>query len=151
MDKQKENISIRLYDILIEEAAFGIFDLEGLKQDILELKSQGAELLWNKDSLVSVGKSTLDVVVMAENTDLLKFVLEEFVVKDNLDINRFNRSSETALDQANKIISAKIRAEIVGVLREYGAKTQDEVLKERKAQSTKQIESATKHGKTRQI
>lgn len=151
MDKQKENISIRLYDILIEEAAFGIFDLEGLKQDILELKSQGAELLWNEDSLVSVGKSTLDVVVMAENTDLLKFVLEEFVVKDNLDINRFNRSSETALDQANKIISAKIRAEIVGVLREYGAKTQDEVLKERKAQSTKQIESATKHGKTRQI
>lgn len=151
MDKQKENISIRLYDILIEEAAFGIFDLEGLKQDILELKSQGAELLWNEDSLVSVGKSTLDVVVMAENTDLLKFVLEEFVVKDNLDINRFNRSSETALDQANKIISAKIRAEIVGVLREYGAKTQDEVLKERKAQSTKQIESATKHVKTRQI
>ncbi len=151
MDKQKENLSIRLYDILIEEAAFGIFDLDGLKKDVLELKNQGAELLWNEDSLVSVGKSTLDVVVMAENADLLKFVLEEFVVKDHLDINKFNRTSETALDQANKIISAKIRAEIVGVLKEYGAKTQEEVLKERNAQAIKQINPATKNGKTRQI
>ena len=138
MTKEKENLSIRLYDILIEEAAFGIYNLEALKEEIISLKNQGAELLWNEKSLVSVGKSTLDIVVISESPELLRFVLDEFVVKQKLDINRFNRNSETALDQAKKIISAKARAEMVQILREYGAKTNKELFANQRKKSSVQ-------------
>ena len=130
MNKNNENATINMYAMLVEEAAFGIFDLKGLKEEILKYKEEGAEIFWNPSSNLRVGKSNLDIVVMCENADLLQFVIEEFIVKENLNINLQNRDGETALDQAYKIIPTKEKEKMIMILRGYGAKTAREIYEE---------------------
>lgn len=126
-----ENATIQLYGMLVEEAVYGIIDLEGLKEEILKYKGEGAEIFWNPSSKLKVKKSNLDIVVMCENPDLLQFVIEEFVVKQNLNINLMNGDGETALDQAYKLTTRGLeKAQIVMCLRGYGAKTSQEIYEE---------------------
>ena len=133
----KENATIQLYGMLVEEAVFGIVDLEGLKEEILKYKAQGAEIFWTGNSKLKVKKSNLDIVVMCENSELLRFVVNEFVLKENKNINFMNGDGETALDSAYKLYPKKTKEEIVKILRENGAKTSREIFEEQMLKNSK--------------
>lgn len=137
MNVKKENATIQLYGVLVEEAIYGIIDLDGLKEEILKYKDEGAEIFWSPNSKLKVTKSNLDIVVMCENPDLLQFVIEEFVVKEKLNINMMNGDGETALDQAYKIYLKKSKDDIVKILRENGAKTTREIYEEQMLKNSK--------------
>ena len=129
--------------------------MEGLKEEILKYKDEGAEIFWNPNSNLRVGKSNLDIVVMCENAELLQFVVEEFIVKENLSINLQNRDGETVLDQAYKIIPTKEKEKIVEILRSYGAKTtreiyEEQMLKNARCKMTKTIDRIAQRAKNKE-